>query len=133
VVLLQGIPAENNPRVRGLPTCVCKRPDVSEAAAVINASLGHYRCFCLDAPQLYPQLYYRAQELTRQKKTLLDSGIAKDLADSACREFQFLRVEELVDSRTARERMTNLGRTLVDGLGTTRVVEAAQQSEVQWW
>ena len=28
----------------------------------------------------------------------------------------------------ARERMTNLGRALVDGLGTTRVVEAAQQS-----
>jgi UDP-2,4-diacetamido-2,4,6-trideoxy-beta-L-altropyranose hydrolase len=40
-------------------------------------------------------------------------------------------VKELVDSRQARERMTTLGRTLVDGLGATRVVEAVQQSEGQ--
>jgi spore coat polysaccharide biosynthesis predicted glycosyltransferase SpsG len=40
-------------------------------------------------------------------------------------------VKELVDSRVARERMTNLGRSLVDGLGATRVVEAAQRSGVQ--
>ncbi len=40
-------------------------------------------------------------------------------------------VKKLVDSRTGRERMAQLGRTLVDGLGTTRIVEAAQQSEIQ--
>jgi UDP-2,4-diacetamido-2,4,6-trideoxy-beta-L-altropyranose hydrolase len=40
-------------------------------------------------------------------------------------------VKDLVDSRMARERMMNLGRTLVDGLGATRVVEAAQRSGVQ--
>jgi hypothetical protein len=34
-------------------------------------------------------------------------------------------VKELVDSHLARERMTTLGRMLVDGMGTTRVVEAA--------
>jgi spore coat polysaccharide biosynthesis predicted glycosyltransferase SpsG len=39
-------------------------------------------------------------------------------------------VDEMVDSRIMRERMTNLGRRIVDGLGTTRVVEAAQ-SEAQ--
>ncbi|MGA2423987.1 MAG: UDP-2,4-diacetamido-2,4,6-trideoxy-beta-L-altropyranose hydrolase [Terriglobales bacterium] len=37
-------------------------------------------------------------------------------------------VKELVDSRRVRERMRNLGRTLVDGLGATRVVEAARRS-----
>jgi UDP-2,4-diacetamido-2,4,6-trideoxy-beta-L-altropyranose hydrolase len=40
-------------------------------------------------------------------------------------------VKELIDSREARERMRNLGRTLVDGLGATRVVEAARRSKVQ--
>lgn len=39
-------------------------------------------------------------------------------------------VKELVDSRNARERMTNLGRKLVDGLGARRVIEAAQRSGV---
>ena len=39
-------------------------------------------------------------------------------------------VKELVDSRLARERMTNLGGALVDGLGATRVVEAAWRSGV---
>ena len=34
-------------------------------------------------------------------------------------------VKELVDSHLARERMATLGRMLVDGMGTTRVVEAA--------
>jgi UDP-2,4-diacetamido-2,4,6-trideoxy-beta-L-altropyranose hydrolase len=40
-------------------------------------------------------------------------------------------VKELVDSPMRRERMTNLGRTLVDGLGAIRVVERAQRSELQ--
>ena len=35
-------------------------------------------------------------------------------------------VKDLVESPNRHERMTSLGRTLVDGLGTTRVVEAAQ-------
>ncbi len=39
-------------------------------------------------------------------------------------------VKELVDSRLARERMTSLGRMLVDGLGSKRVVEAAWRSGV---
>ena len=40
-------------------------------------------------------------------------------------------VKELADSHRARERMTNLGRALVDGLGAARVVEAAQRSGAQ--
>jgi UDP-2,4-diacetamido-2,4,6-trideoxy-beta-L-altropyranose hydrolase len=40
-------------------------------------------------------------------------------------------VKELVDLPSVRECMANLGRTLVDGLGATRVVEAAQRSGVQ--
>jgi spore coat polysaccharide biosynthesis predicted glycosyltransferase SpsG len=40
-------------------------------------------------------------------------------------------VKKLADSRTARERMTNLGRALVDGLGATRVVETMQRLGVQ--
>ena len=42
-------------------------------------------------------------------------------------------VKELADSRLARERMATLGRGLVDGMGTTRIVEALQQSGVQGW
>jgi len=37
-------------------------------------------------------------------------------------------VKELVDSYLARGRMTKLGRSLVDGVGATRVVEAMQRS-----
>jgi UDP-2,4-diacetamido-2,4,6-trideoxy-beta-L-altropyranose hydrolase len=40
-------------------------------------------------------------------------------------------VKELAASGQARERMAKLGSTLVDGLGATRVVEAAQRSGVQ--
>jgi UDP-2,4-diacetamido-2,4,6-trideoxy-beta-L-altropyranose hydrolase len=40
-------------------------------------------------------------------------------------------VKEVVDSRMTRERMTNLGRTLVDGLGAARIVEAMQRLGVQ--
>ena len=40
-------------------------------------------------------------------------------------------VKELADSRQARERMRTLGRTLVDGLGSARVVEAARRSGAQ--
>jgi UDP-2,4-diacetamido-2,4,6-trideoxy-beta-L-altropyranose hydrolase len=37
-------------------------------------------------------------------------------------------VKELADSRASRERMASLGRALVDGLGSARVVEAMQRS-----
>jgi UDP-2,4-diacetamido-2,4,6-trideoxy-beta-L-altropyranose hydrolase len=37
-------------------------------------------------------------------------------------------VKELADSHRVRERMRNLGRALVDGLGAARVVEAVQRS-----
>jgi spore coat polysaccharide biosynthesis predicted glycosyltransferase SpsG len=40
-------------------------------------------------------------------------------------------VKELVDSPLVRERMINLGRTLVDGQGASRVVEAMQGSGAQ--
>jgi UDP-2,4-diacetamido-2,4,6-trideoxy-beta-L-altropyranose hydrolase len=40
-------------------------------------------------------------------------------------------VKEVVDSRMAREHMTNLGRTVVDGLGAARIVEALQRLGVQ--
>jgi spore coat polysaccharide biosynthesis predicted glycosyltransferase SpsG len=40
-------------------------------------------------------------------------------------------VKGLVELRAARERMANLGRALVDGVGATRVVEAMQTLGVQ--
>jgi hypothetical protein len=40
-------------------------------------------------------------------------------------------VSEISGSREARERMTELGRTLVDGLGAPRIVEAMQRSGAQ--
>jgi spore coat polysaccharide biosynthesis predicted glycosyltransferase SpsG len=40
-------------------------------------------------------------------------------------------VKELVASRTTRERMTNLGSELIDGLGATRVVDGVQRFGAQ--
>ena len=77
--------------------------------------------------------YSRNIVQTRVVQALSHRGVVVDMGET--RHFDpaklAVSVKELVDSRMARERMTNLGRTLVDGLGTTRVVEAAQQSEVQ--
>ena len=59
-------------------------------------------------------------------------GVVVDLGDTRCFDPAQLAVsvEELVNSSIMRERMTNLGRTFIDGLGTTRVVQAAQELEV---
>ncbi len=77
--------------------------------------------------------YSRNIVQTRVVQALSHRGVVVDMGET--RHFDpaklAVSVEELVDSRMARERMTNLGRTLVDGLGTTRVVEGTQQSEVQ--
>jgi UDP-2,4-diacetamido-2,4,6-trideoxy-beta-L-altropyranose hydrolase len=77
--------------------------------------------------------YSRNIVQTRVVQALSHRGVVVDMGET--RHFDpaklAVSVKELVDSRMARERMTNLGRTLVDGLGTTRVVEAAHQSDVQ--
>jgi UDP-2,4-diacetamido-2,4,6-trideoxy-beta-L-altropyranose hydrolase len=72
--------------------------------------------------------YSRNIVQTRVVQALSHRGMVVDMGE--IRHFDpaklAVSVKELVDSRMARERMTNLGRTIVDGLGTTRVVEAAQ-------
>lgn len=77
--------------------------------------------------------YSRNIVQTRVVQALSHRGVVVDMGET--RHFDpaklAVSVKELVNSRMARERMTNLGRTLVDGLGTTRVVEAAHQSDVQ--
>src|SRR5580658_474190 len=76
--------------------------------------------------------YSRNIVQARVVQALSHRGVVVDMGET--RHFEpaklSVSVKELVDLRMARERMTNLGRTLVDGLGTTRVVEAAQQLEV---
>jgi len=66
-------------------------------------------------------------------QALSHRGVVADLGET--RHFDPAKlvasVKELADSRRARERMRTLGRTLVDGLGSTRVVEAAQRSGAQ--
>src|ERR1035437_833986 len=77
--------------------------------------------------------YSRNIVQTRVVQVLSHRGVVVDMGET--RHFDpaklVVSVKELVDSHKARERMTTLGRMLVDGMGTTRVVEAAQQSEVQ--
>jgi spore coat polysaccharide biosynthesis predicted glycosyltransferase SpsG len=77
--------------------------------------------------------YSRNIVQARVVRALSHRGVVVDMGET--RHFDPTKlaasVKELVDSRLGRERMTKLGRMLVDGLGTTRVVKAAQQSEVQ--
>jgi spore coat polysaccharide biosynthesis predicted glycosyltransferase SpsG len=77
--------------------------------------------------------YSRNIVQTRVVQVLSHRGVVVDMGET--RHFDpaklVVSVKELVDSHKARERMTTLGRMLVDGMGTIRVVEAAQQSEVQ--
>ncbi len=69
--------------------------------------------------------YSRDIVQTRVVQGLAHRGVVVDMGET--RHFDPAKlagaVKELVDSRAARERMMNLGRTLVDGLGPTRVVE----------
>ncbi len=69
----------------------------------------------------------RVVQALAQRGAVIDMG---DTCDFDSAKLAAL-VKELVDSHLERERMTTLGRMLVDGMGTTRVVEAAQRSEVQ--
>ena len=77
--------------------------------------------------------YSRNIVQARVVRALSHRGVVVDMGET--RHFDPTKlaasVKELVDSRLGRERMTKLGRMFVDGLGTTRVVKAAQQSEVQ--
>jgi spore coat polysaccharide biosynthesis predicted glycosyltransferase SpsG len=77
--------------------------------------------------------YSRNIVQTRVVQALSHRGVVIDMGET--RHFDpaklAVSVKELVDSRMVRERMTNLGRTLVDGWGATRIVEAAQRSGVQ--
>jgi UDP-2,4-diacetamido-2,4,6-trideoxy-beta-L-altropyranose hydrolase len=63
-------------------------------------------------------------------RALCERGVVADLGET--RNFDPERliasVKELADSPATRERMANLGRALVDGMGAVRVVEAALQS-----
>jgi UDP-2,4-diacetamido-2,4,6-trideoxy-beta-L-altropyranose hydrolase len=77
--------------------------------------------------------YSRNTVQTRVVHDLSHRGVVVDMGET--RHFDpatlAVSVKELVDSRVWRERLTKLGRMLVDGLGAIRVVEGAQQSEVQ--
>jgi UDP-2,4-diacetamido-2,4,6-trideoxy-beta-L-altropyranose hydrolase len=61
-------------------------------------------------------------------QALSHRGVVGDMGET--RDFDpaklVVSVKDLVESPERQERMTNLGRTLVDGVGATRVVEAAQ-------
>ncbi len=63
-------------------------------------------------------------------RALSQRGVVVDLGET--RHFDGAKllasVKELAASHSVRERMRNLGRTLVDGLGAARVVEAMQRS-----
>jgi len=77
--------------------------------------------------------YSRNTVQARVVQDLSHRGVVVDMGET--RHFDpaklAVSVKELVDSPVRRDRMTNLGRTLVDGLGAIRVVERAQRSEVQ--
>jgi UDP-2,4-diacetamido-2,4,6-trideoxy-beta-L-altropyranose hydrolase len=76
--------------------------------------------------------YSRNIVQARVVQTLAQRGAVIDMGET--RHFDPAKlaasVKELVNSRLARERMTSLGRVLVDGLGPKRVVEAAWRSGV---
>jgi UDP-2,4-diacetamido-2,4,6-trideoxy-beta-L-altropyranose hydrolase len=63
-------------------------------------------------------------------RTLSDRGVMLNMGETRHFDPEKLvaSVMELAGLPIARERMANLGRTLVDGMGATRVVEAALQS-----
>ena len=73
--------------------------------------------------------YSRNAVQARVVEALSRRGAVVDLGET--RQFDPRRlafsVNELVHSRTARERMANLSRSLVDGLGASRVAAAARQ------
>ncbi|HLB91523.1 MAG TPA: UDP-2,4-diacetamido-2,4,6-trideoxy-beta-L-altropyranose hydrolase [Terriglobales bacterium] len=77
--------------------------------------------------------YSRNIVQARVVQTLSHRGAVVDMGET--RRFDPAKlvasVKELADSRGTRERMTGLGRTLVDGLGATRVVETMQQLGAQ--
>jgi spore coat polysaccharide biosynthesis predicted glycosyltransferase SpsG/GNAT superfamily N-acetyltransferase len=74
--------------------------------------------------------YSRNDVQARMMQVLSHRGVVVDLGET--RHFDPAKlvasVKDMVDSYRARERMIRLGRTLVDGLGAARVVEAAQRS-----
>ncbi len=74
--------------------------------------------------------YSRNAVQARVVQALSRRGVALDLGET--RHFDPAKlvatVKDLAGSRATRERMINLGRMLVDGLGAERVVEAAQRS-----
>jgi UDP-2,4-diacetamido-2,4,6-trideoxy-beta-L-altropyranose hydrolase len=69
----------------------------------------------------------------RVVQALSHRGVVADMGETGHFDPEKLTVSvrELVDSRLVRERMTNLGRTFVDGLGTTRVLAGMRLSEAQ--
>jgi UDP-2,4-diacetamido-2,4,6-trideoxy-beta-L-altropyranose hydrolase len=70
--------------------------------------------------------YSRNTLQTSVVQTLSHQGMVVDLGETCHFDPARLRasVQGLVESPAARERMANLGRTLVDGMGATRIVEA---------
>jgi len=77
--------------------------------------------------------YSRNTLQTNVVQTLSHRGVVVDMGETCHFDPAKLlaSVEGLVELRAARERMTNLGCALVDGMGATRVVEAMQTLGVQ--
>jgi UDP-2,4-diacetamido-2,4,6-trideoxy-beta-L-altropyranose hydrolase len=76
--------------------------------------------------------YSRNIVQARVVQVLAQRGVVIDMGETCHFDTAKLpaSVNELADSHLARERMTSLGRMLVDGLGSKRVVEAAWRSGV---
>ncbi|MFZ1132844.1 MAG: UDP-2,4-diacetamido-2,4,6-trideoxy-beta-L-altropyranose hydrolase [Terriglobales bacterium] len=74
--------------------------------------------------------YSRNDVQGRIIRVLSERGVVVDMGDVSRFDPAKLVavVKDLVDARVARERMNHLGRSLVDGLGATRVVEATQRA-----
>jgi len=69
----------------------------------------------------------RVVRVLQQRGAVVDMGKTQNFDPASL----IASVKELADSRSSRERMTSLGRTLVDGRGAARVVEAALRVGVQ--
>ena len=98
--------------------------------AVIAAGGTLWELLSIGCPVLS---YSRNIVQTRVVQALSQRGIVADMGETChfASEKLVASVKEFVDSHAMRERMTNLGRTLVDGLGAARVVEAIQTLGVQ--
>jgi spore coat polysaccharide biosynthesis predicted glycosyltransferase SpsG len=98
--------------------------------AIIAAGGTLWELLCMGCAVLS---YSRNTVQARVVQALSRRGVAVDMGETC--DFNPAKlvqsVEGLVNSCPVRERMTRLGRTLVDGLGAGRVVEAMLQLGAQ--